>query len=454
MTAPTASVLSSLRLRLTAYSGLLAFLLLLATWIVVAVGSQSYAVSNSQAILDAVCKELIDEMEPSETAETDFPEMIEEVIEATLQTSERLAVLHIKGDRVVNSFPNDAPEWPLASRREWVTSVLPFHGDRLVVALYFGETQNTLYWEVLVFTVVCLGTFLLAVLGSWVLVGAVLSPISDLSRQARSAETDLKARLEPPTTDAEITELVTTFNLFLDRLTESTELRARFYAAASHELRTPLQALLGHLELALNKERESGDYKAALSEAREQTQRLVSLTQALLTLNRLEVDSVHQCETVDLVDYCENEWLKVKQQAQAKQLRVTCSLPQSIDFVTLPTYLTILVRNLLDNAVKYSPEGGEFRLTLVPGPGEAIATLTLFNECEAIDDDDFERLKEPFFRPDRSRQSSTGGNGLGVAICCAVAKRQNWGLEFSQRDGGFQAQVLFRAEGGSKEVLR
>jgi signal transduction histidine kinase len=443
----------SIRLRLTVYSGLLALLLLLVTWAVATIGSQSYETSHSRDILDTVSKELLEEMEPLETAEGDFPEMVEEINEATVQTSERMAVLHIKGDQVVNRSHVDAPNWPLDNSRDWMTVVLPYHGDKLVAALYFGDIQNALNHQALSFAIVLLGILPLVTLGSWKLVGAVLSPISELSRQARSVETDLTARLDPSSTDTEVVELVTTFNLFLDRLTESVELRSRFYASASHELRTPLQALSGHLELALNKERESADYRAALSEAQEQTRRLTSLTQALLTLNRLEVDSVKHYEAVDLVDYCENEWHQLKARIQAKNLMASCDLPQSIDLVTLPNYLTILIRNLLENAVKYSPDEGELRLALTKGPDDAIATLSVFNQCEPLDPTDFARLGEPFFRSEKSRQSSTRGNGLGLAICSVIAKTQGWSLEFQGQGGGFHAQVIFREKSVSKEDL-
>ena len=456
MTVFSGKSFSSLRFRLTTFSGVLALLLLLVTWTVVTLGRHSYATTHSQAILDTVAKELLEEMEPSESAEDDFPEMVEEINEATFQTSERLVVIHLKGDRVVARSHVGAPNWPIDSSREWIAVVLPYHEDQLAAALYVGEIHEDLNRQAIVFAAVCLGILLLTTLGSWFLVGAVLSPIGELSHQARSAETSLDARLVPSSSDLEITELVTTFNLLLDRLTESATLRSRFYAAASHELRTPLQALSGHLELALNKERDPADYRAALSEAQTQTQRLISLTQALLTLNRLEVDSLGQYETVDLVDCCENEWIQLKEKAKVKELKLTCDLPQSIRFVTLPSYLAILVRNLLENAVKYTPQGGDLRLTLTPGPQGAVATLTIFNECQAIGKADFPRLEEPFFRPEQSRQSPTRGNGLGLPICGAIARKQGWSLQLSERDGGFHVQVVFREkqQQRSKEVVR
>ena len=130
MTVFSGKSFSSLRFRLTTFSGVLALLLLLVTWTVVTLGRHSYATTHSQAILDTVAKELLEEMEPSESAEDDFPEMVEEINEATFQTSERLVVIHLKGDRVVARSHVGAPNWPIDSSREWIAVVLPYHEDQ------------------------------------------------------------------------------------------------------------------------------------------------------------------------------------------------------------------------------------------------------------------------------------------------------------------------------------
>ena len=112
-------------------------------------------------------------------------------------------------------------------------------------------------------------------IGAWFVVGKTLSPIRRLAHQAANASAEkLDARLDAPSQDAEVLELVNTLNGFLTRMEETVETKGRFYAAASHELRTPLQALSGHLELALSRERSAEDYKAALEEAKKQSSRL------------------------------------------------------------------------------------------------------------------------------------------------------------------------------------
>ena len=422
----------SLRQRLTGLAGLLSFSLLLLTWILLVGANRKFERQNKDAILTAVSRELMEEMEPWQTADGDFPEMLEEIEEAIDITTERLAVLRVRnGEVVARSHPRD-PNWP-ADSEDWLTTTLPYHGEQLVVALYYAESRDMLKQQAVVLCMAALCCFLILTAATWLLVGRVLSPIGRLSRQAKAAESDLGTRLVPPSTDAELVELVSTFNQFLANLTRTSEMRSRFYSAASHELRTPLQALSGHLELALSKERSAEEYRRSLEEATEQTQRLIRLTQDLLLLNRLETSSQAKPQTLDLADYCENSWSLLAQQAEAKNLQVDMAWQQECEVQTSPSYLTSLCRNLLENAVKYATPGGRLEIRVRQGE------FRVYNDCPPIEAEDFNRLTEPFFRPDLSRTGSTGGNGLGLSLVSAIAHHEGWQLQLHQTRDGFEA---------------
>ena len=431
----------SLRQRLTLWAGVLTSGLLLATWLLATQGSQSYADHQFESILRTVSKELLEEMEPRDSAHEDFPEMTEEINEAAAQTSERLVVLHVRGDQVLERSHPDGPNWPGQSDRDWKLVVLPFHGDQLVAAIYFGDEQDDLNRQALLLGLVSALVTVLTIAGSWHLVGAVLSPIRLLSQQAQEADSNLQTRLSAPSNDGEMKDLVNTLNQFLDRISESTAARSRFYASASHELRTPLQALSGHLELALNKERPAAEYKVALLEAQAQSQRLIRLTQDLLTLNRLEGAPSLKAEKLDLVDYCELEWMHLKALAEQRKLAVTLDLPESVEVSAAASYLSILCRNLFENAVKYGKEGGRLEISVQISQG--VPLLTVYNDCEALAPESYEKLLEPFYRPDPSRHSLTGGNGLGLAIVNAVVQLQSWQLRILPSEQGFRAEVHF-----------
>jgi signal transduction histidine kinase len=99
----------------------------------------------------------------------------------------------------------------------------------------------------------------------------------------------------------------------------------------------------------------------------------------------------------------------------------------------------MLVRNLIENAVKYATPGGVVCVELT-GP-----ELTIFNAFSSTLRLDSAKLFEPFFRPDDSRSSETGGNGLGLAICRAVAAANGWKLTLDQDEKGVSVSVLFPA---------
>lgn len=426
----------SLRGRLTLLTGVLTFGLLLFSWLLVTVASQHFAERHSQAVLTTVSRELLEEMQPVETAEEDFPEMLEEIQEAAAQTSEHLVILHVRDQQIISRSHRDGPSWPAQEERDWCLSILPFHGDQLVLGLYFGDAQDDLDRQALILGIFSLSCFFLITVGAWFLVGRVLEPISLLAEQAVEAESNPKTRLVSPSNDKELTQLVFTLNQYLDRLAHYSAARSRFYASASHELRTPLQALSGHLELALSRPREEHEYQESLIEAKAQSDRLIRLTQDLLTLNRLETQSETHRETVDLAEICENVWYQFQRTATEKELKVDLNLPTTHEVWGSPSYLAIVCRNLLENAVKYTPRGGTITVDL------SEQALSVVNDCPPIPADGFEKLMEPFYRYDRQHGQGSNGNGLGLPMVASIAQNEGWALHLEQKDGRFRAEIV------------
>jgi signal transduction histidine kinase len=298
--------------------------------------------------------------------------------------------------------------------------------------------------------------------GTWVLVGRTLSPIRRLALQADAASVEnLQVRLKAPSGDAEVVELVDTLNGLLTRLAETAAVKGRFYAAASHELRTPLQALSGHLEVALSRSRTAEEYETFLQEASRQTGRLTSLVKDLLLLHQL--DSIHGSdvqtgaarghpapqvtEPIDLGQVCETVLAQLAPLIEARALRFEADLGDGIEIRAAPSHAQILVRNLVENAVKYASEGGAVTLCLTAG---GPARLELFNECLLAPEWSPQKLFEPFYRPDAARNARTGGNGLGLAICRAVAAANGWTVTLEQEARGVRAVAAFgAAEGGA-----
>ncbi len=125
-----------------------------------------------------------------------------------------------------------------------------------------------------------------------------------------------------------------------------------------------------------------------------------------------------------------------------RKLRLSTEAISGVTVIAPPTHVEILVRNLVENAARYATPGGEVLLSLRES-GES-AVLTVFNECPPIPGWAPASLFEGFSRLDPSRTSATGGNGLGLAICGAIAKADGWAVALDHDGKGVLTTVTFR----------
>ena len=278
--------------------------------------------------------------------------------------------------------------------------------------------------------------------GAWVLVGRTLSPIDALAQRAAAASTEsLRVQLAPPSRDAEIARLVETLNEMLHRLSETAASRGRFYAAAAHELRTPLQALNGHLEVALSRPRTVAESESALRESHAQAERLTELVQDLLLLNQLEgAASRPPSVALDLADVCETELSHLQALLRESDASTRTMFSDDCEIDAPWNHAVMLMRNLLENAAKYATLGSVIEIEIARENGAL--QLRVFNHCD-LPEGDLARLFEPFYRPDESRNSATGGNGLGLAICRAICDTNGWHVSLQRARDGVEARVVF-----------
>jgi len=367
-----------------------------------------------------------------------------DIKEALAMQNMALLVVDAHGN-VLQKTEGRVPVWPTsADGRAWRLRTIALEGGTVVIGRYWQDTDQALRYNAAMLLLHGMLLLVCATFGVWYLVGRTLSPIDRLARQADRASTEsLHLRLETPSQDAEIVHLVGTLNGLLARLSEEMATRGRFYAAASHELRTPLQTLTGTLEVGLMQPRDADEYREILAESSEQAGRLAGLIQALLLLNQVEMLPAPLTEQVDLAAACDR-WLNHFQSlGVSRDLCVDARLPESLCLEAAPAYVDILLRNLLENAFKYAHAGSPVRLTLQSTAQGA--SLTVFNECAPLPEKDVARLMEPFYRPDASRNSDAGGNGLGLAICKAIAHSSGWTLSLHHKHKGIEVNVLFLA---------
>jgi signal transduction histidine kinase len=342
---------------------------------------------------------------------------------------------------------------PLEDGSNWRHLEMKRGSDTLILGVpWFRNTRN-LRSQMLSLLFMGLLASGAAAVGAWFLVGKVLSPIENLAGQARElAQTDsFEGRLSSTSSDAEMRHLTATLNEMLQVLGESARSKERFHTAASHELRTPLQALSGHLQVALSRFRGAEEYRTALEEAARQTERLSSLTRDLLMLNQLQMaTSKPPHEGVDATEILEQCIDRSVPALDARGVNTIEQL-QPCEIETAPSHLEMLMRNLVENAVKYAVDGGQISFVLRNGE------MAIWNQTpNLLRDANLGRLFEPFFRPDASRHSSTGGNGLGLSICRAICDANGWEitLQSEKYNGkpGVCARVRFSPSDGQAPI--
>lgn len=268
------------------------------------------------------------------------------------------------------------------------------------------------------------GAALLAIglAGGWLLTSRAIRPIGEISATAtRIAEGDLSRRIPAAETENELGELAAVLNSTFARLEASFQRQARFTADASHELRTPVTVMLSQIQTALTRERPAAEYREALLACQRAAHRMRRLTESLLALTRLEAgqEPVRR-ERFDLAQVAEESVELVRARADERGVTLRCDFA-STDCTGDSGHVAQVVTNLVENAIRYTPKGGEIRvITARNGRG---AKLIVSDNGEGIPAEALPHVFERFYRADKARAGSNGGGaGLGLSICQAIVQ--------------------------------
>lgn len=208
----------------------------------------------------------------------------------------------------------------------------------------------------------------------------------------------------------------------------------RFTADASHELRTPLTNLQGHLEVALRRPRNVDEYRQSLSVALSETKRMARLVSDLLTLSRADAFllklKLRQC---DLADIAAQSAQAFRHQAERTGADISLEGSNRLLIVADPERLRQVIDNLLDNALRYAPDGSKVILSLSEADGEARLSVT--DNGPGLTTEEQSRIFERFYRTDSSRTSESGGTGLGLSIVKAIVEAHGGVIEVRSNPG-------------------
>lgn len=264
---------------------------------------------------------------------------------------------------------------------------------------------------------VLFGVPLLGVL-VWLIVGAAVRPLAHLGHQvSRRGPADLHPLAEggAPT---EIQPLVERLNALFARIGDSMQAERRFTSHAAHELRTPIAAIRAQAQVALG-ETEDALRRRALNATLDGCDRAVHLVEQLLTLSRLEAGADSAQQRVDLRAVARDVVAALAGGAIDKRQELELDADEPCIVRGNEALLGVLIRNLVDNAIRYSPPGARVKVALRPQPEQVV--LTVEDSGPGLADEDRARLGQRFFRVLGSEQS---GSGLGWSIVERIAAAQ------------------------------
>ncbi|MDN3689788.1 sensor histidine kinase [Cyclobacterium jeungdonense] len=255
------------------------------------------------------------------------------------------------------------------------------------------------------------------------LAGRSMSPIQEMTRTiTHITQNNLNERVTLPKNQDEIFFLSSSFNDLLKRIEKAIEKEKQFTSDASHELRTPLATLRGTLEVLIRKPRSQQEYEEKILYSLEEIDRMTATLEQLLMLARLETSAGSKKDSfIPISTLLEESIARFKNLIKEKKLKINLRINQSEKALLPHFYSNIIVDNILNNAIKYSKNGGTISIGVDIVGGRIICNVK--DEGIGIKEEDLNNIYDSFYRSDALNHRQIPGNGLGLAIAkkCANA---------------------------------
>jgi heavy metal sensor kinase len=247
---------------------------------------------------------------------------------------------------------------------------------------------------------------------SWFLAGRALSPmvqLKSLAEQIRYGR--FERRIAVGVKGKEVDDLVRIFNEMLDSIEYSMEAQKRFTSDVSHEIRSPLTSLRGSIEVALRKKRTPEEYEELLGNNLSDIIRLSRIVDDLLFLAKADNNILElRKQSFDV-----NQLLKhIIERLRYEGLSIVEKYDENMEVYGDSSILEQAFRNLINNAIKYTPRGGT--VTITSEAANDSVKVTISDSGIGIPDDEVPHVFERFYRVDKERSRKMGGTGLGLAI--------------------------------------
>jgi len=306
---------------------------------------------------------------------------------------------------------------------------------RIRVAYPEDELKEVLQNLFSIFLLLIPIVLLISITGGYFLAKQSLKPVDRMTQTAREITArSLRSRIHVDNPKDEIGRLAETLNEMITRLEASFEQVSQFSMDASHELRTPLTIMRGEIEIALRGNRTSASYKKTLASLLDEVIRMSSIIEGLILLAKADSGVARLDKKPTRLDVLVSEIKDdVVLLAEHKKIGVSISRLDKSVIMGDEVRLRQLMLNLVDNAIKYTAEGGSVTLSLQRSDGHA--DFTVEDTGIGIGQEDVSKIFDRFYRVDKSRSRMTDGLGLGLSISKWVTEAHGGRISVESQPG-------------------
>lgn len=436
---------ATLRFRLTVWNTLVVLLIALMALLAVKVGARAALYREADAVLRGEVNEVaiaLKDLYPNIDA------VVAELRRKATGHQERGWFTQLLTDdgRTIwksESCPPEVATWPVAKgkieslvqvggyrfarRRITDPADEPFHVRIGMATAFLDDGIDTL--TRLLLPVAAGLSLLTPLVGYWLAVRAT-KPVAEILRTAEQLKpTRLGDRLEVFGTQDELDRLSVTINRLLDEVAGHVERQQQFVADAAHELRGPLAAMRSSLEVAISQDRSADAYRETLGDVLEEARHLSKLTNDLLLLAETGGDTRTRArDRVDLTAIARQTVAMFGGVAEERSVGLVLEPPTGATQVEGDaSQLRQVLGNLLDNAIRFTADGGRVTVSVVNDEAHHTAVVAVVDDGCGIEADHLDRVFDRFYKTDASRTHSAAarGGGLGLAICRSIVERHN-----------------------------
>ena len=268
----------------------------------------------------------------------------------------------------------------------------------------------------------------------WISVSRAIKPLLELSNDVKQRSSDDFTPIQNQSIALEVEPLITALNQLFNRMGDSYQRERQFTDHAAHELRTPLAAMKTQAQVLLRKTKELPEHQDGLNNLLASVERATNLIEQLLSLARIQNEKFPQIP-FNLSELCCEVSADLLPKAQAKNIDLSADIQEHYEICGHQESIAILIRNIIDNAIKYTPAGGEVKIQLHK------SKLIIMDTGVGINNEDKNRVFERFVRVDKTRQI---GSGLGLAIVHWIAQAHHFEITLHDHEPqGLEVHIHF-----------